>query len=90
MATKKQSLTFEQSLETLRKIVGELEHGNLTLSQALEKYELGVRSLKECHAHLHQAQRKIEKLVQIDPNGNLITEPFQDKPSHSEKTVGKD
>lgn len=82
MAKKNIAPTFEESLETLRKIVNELEHGNLTLSQSLEKYEQGVRSLKECYDNLQQAQRKIEKLVQIDQNGNLVTEPFQDKPSH--------
>jgi len=81
-AKKKNSPSFEESLESLRKIVSELEQGKLTLSDSLEKYEVGVRSLKECFDRLQEAQRKIEKLVKIDENGNLITEPFEDKASH--------
>jgi exodeoxyribonuclease VII small subunit len=79
---KKNSPTFEESLDSLKKIVSELEQGKLTLGESLERYESGVRSLRECYDQLQEAQRKIEKLVKIDENGNLITEPFDDQGSH--------
>jgi len=70
--------TFEQSLQQLQAIVHDLEDGGLSLSDSLEKYELGVRSLKKCYQSLESAQRKIELLVELDDDGNLITEPFDD------------
>lgn len=75
------SAPFEQSLEELKQIVGELENGNLTLSDSLEKYEQGVGHLKQCFETLNQAQRKIEMLVDLDEDGNLITRPFDDSAS---------
>lgn len=73
--------SFEQSLEQLRDLVGQLEDGNLTLSESLEKYEQGVASLKACYEALNQAQRRIELLVDLDEEGNLVTRPFDDTAS---------
>lgn len=75
------ALTFEESLEQLRDVVGQLENGNLTLSDSLEKYEQGVASLKSCYEALNQAQRRIELLVDLDEEGNLVTRPFDDTAS---------
>jgi exodeoxyribonuclease VII small subunit len=75
------TVPFEQSLEQLREVVGQLETGNLTLSESLEKYEQGVASLKSCYEALNQAQRKIELLVDLDEEGNLVTRPFDDTAS---------
>ena len=75
---KTDSLTFEAALEQLKTIVGELEAGNLTLSDSLEKYEQGVKHLKRCQLALESAEKKIELLVDLDEDGNLITEPFDD------------
>ena len=73
---KDEVVSFEQSLETLRGIVEELEHGNLTLTDSLKKFELGVTSLNRCYDELNQAQRKIEMLVSLDEEGRLVTRPF--------------
>ena len=74
-------MSFEQSLEQLRNVVGELENGNLPLSESLEKYEQGVANLKSCYDALNQAQRRIELLVDLDEEGNLVTQPFDDTAS---------
>jgi exodeoxyribonuclease VII small subunit len=74
-------VSFEQSLEQLRQIVAQLENGNLSLSQSLEQYELGVANLKQCYAALNAAQRKIEMLVDLDEQGNLITTSFDNTAS---------
>lgn len=78
---KSNSRTFEQSLEALQQIVDDLEAGSLPLSQSLEKYELGVQCLQECHQALSAARQKVEKLVRLDEDGQVITEPFDDAPS---------
>ncbi len=70
------SIPFETALEQLRSVVGELENGNLTLSDSLEHYERGVKNLKSCYRSLEEAKQKIELLVDLDDNGNLITRQF--------------
>ncbi|MFK7766724.1 MAG: exodeoxyribonuclease VII small subunit [Mariniblastus sp.] len=78
---------FEESLEELREVVNQLENGNLTLSQSLEEYEQGVSNLKSCYDALNRAQRKIEMLVELDEEGNLVTRPF-DNTASTEKVAG--
>jgi exodeoxyribonuclease VII small subunit len=70
--------SFEQSLEELEKIVADLEGGKLGLSDALARYEEGVKHLKACQQLLERAERKIELLSGVDADGNPITEPFAD------------
>jgi exodeoxyribonuclease VII small subunit len=69
--------SFEESLEELEKIVAELESGKLGLSEALARYEEGVKHLKGCQRLLESAERKIELLRGVDADGNPITEPFE-------------
>ena len=70
--------SFEESLEELEKIVAELESGKLGLSEALGRYEQGVKHLKACQQLLERAERKIELLSGVDAEGNPITEPFDE------------
>lgn len=70
--------TFEESLEQLEKIVAELESGKLGLSDALARYEEGVKHLKGCQQLLELAERKIELLSGVDAEGNPITTPFDE------------
>ena len=70
--------SFEDSLKELEKIVAELEGGKLGLSDALARYEEGVKHLKGCQQLLEMAERKIELLSGVDAEGNPITEPFDD------------
>ena len=67
---------FEESLAALEKIVGELEAGNLPLTESIERYEKGVKLLKQCHTALDQVQRKIELLTQVSQQGEETTVPF--------------
>ena len=70
--------SFEESLEELEKIVAELESGKLGLSDALARYEQGVKHLKGCQQLLERAERKIELLSGVDADGNPITQPFDE------------
>jgi exodeoxyribonuclease VII small subunit len=83
--------SFEQSLDELEKIVADLESGKLGLSDALTRYEEGVKHLKACQQLLERAERKIELLSGIDANGNPVTEPFDDTQFESleEKSAGR-
>jgi exodeoxyribonuclease VII small subunit len=71
--------SFEESLGELEAIVGELESGKLGLSDALARYEEGVKHLKSCHQLLERVERKIEILSGMDAEGNPITQPFDEQ-----------
>src|SRR5262245_8246766 len=69
---------FEDSLAELETIVAELESGKLGLSDALARYEQGVRHLKACQQLLQRAERRIELLSGVDADGNPITQALDD------------
>ena len=41
-------MTFEETLDKLNKIVSELESGNLSLEESLEKFKEGITLSGEC------------------------------------------
>jgi exodeoxyribonuclease VII small subunit len=71
--------TFECSLALLQQIVHELEEGNLGLETSLSRFEDGIRLLRSCYRILEEAEQKIEVLTGVDPDGNLVIEPFDAK-----------
>lgn len=73
--------TFEESLARLETIVHELEEGQVGLSRALACYEEGIGLLRECHALLERAERRIELLTGVDDEGRPVTEPVADESS---------
>jgi exodeoxyribonuclease VII small subunit len=80
--------SFEESLAELEAIVGELESGKLGLSEALARYEQGMKHLKACQHLLQRAERRIELLSGVDADGNPITQPFDDQDSASLEEKG--
>jgi exodeoxyribonuclease VII small subunit len=80
--------SFEDSLKELEKIVAELESGKLGLSDALARYEEGVKHLKGCQQLLEMAERKIELLSGVDADGNPITERFEETETDSLEAKG--
>jgi len=69
---------FEQALERLEEIVHLLEEGDLGLNEALQRYEEGVKLLRQSYDLLQRAERRIEILSGVDAQGNPITQPFDD------------
>lgn len=74
MADKK-SKTFEESLNELENVAKDIERGDLTLEQAIEEFEKGIKLSKECTEILDKAEKKINILVQGE-NGELEEENF--------------
>ncbi|TWT41594.1 exodeoxyribonuclease VII small subunit [Botrimarina hoheduenensis] len=68
--------SFEESLAELEAIVADLEGGELGLDEALARYEEGVTRLRNCHAQLDTAERRIELLSGFDADGNPVTTPY--------------
>jgi exodeoxyribonuclease VII small subunit len=76
-----EEIKFEKAMERLEKIVTDLEAGNVSLDDALKKYEEGVELSRACQKKLVRAEKKIEILTKT-LNGSLKREPFT--PDHSE------
>ena len=55
-------MTFEESLEALERLVGELEKGELSLDETVHKFEEGMKLLKFCRKKIEEAEMKIEEL----------------------------
>jgi exodeoxyribonuclease VII small subunit len=76
---------FEKALEDLEKIVEAMESGELTLDQALKKYEEGVVLVRSCQSKLTETEKKIEILTK-SLDGSLKKEPFDpDEPAPRSK-----
>ena len=69
---KAESLSFEQLLDRLEGIVGQLETADLSLEDALSAYQEGVNLARQGHARLEDAERKLEVLAR---DGTLQTLP---------------
>lgn len=69
------SIDFEESLGEVEGIVSQLESGELGLTASLQKYEQGIRGLKECQKLLDAAEQKISLLSGFDADGNPVTVP---------------
>ena len=85
-AAPKDAVPFETSLEELRQILGDLEEGNLPLSESLEKYEAGIAHLRNCHVSLNEAKARIKLLVRVDKDGKAITKPYDHSATVAEKS----
>ena len=70
-------VTFEKALEKLEKIVSELEDGNISLEDALSRYEEGIKLSRQCQEKLAHAEKKIEVLSKT-AKGELIRKPFEE------------
>ncbi len=67
---------FEKALERLEKIVEELERGNISLEDALKKYEEGVKLSRICSEKLTAAEKKIQVLTKT-LDGSFKREDFE-------------
>ena len=55
--------TYDGLVTRLERVVGELESGQLTLEQSVERFAEGVRLARDASRKLDEAERKIELLV---------------------------
>ncbi len=68
------SKSFEEQMEQLEEIVGELEKGDLSLEDSVKKFEEGIKISNECNKTLEEAEKKITILV--NKNGEIREEDF--------------
>lgn len=66
-----ENLNFEESMQKLETIANELEKGNLSLDESVNKFEEGMKLSKKCNDFLEAAEKKITILIN---NGNDMAE----------------
>jgi exodeoxyribonuclease VII small subunit len=55
-------ISFEKSIEELEAIVLQLEKGDLSLNEALQQFEQGIKLARTCQTTLTEALKVIERL----------------------------
>ena len=55
---------FESNLINLEKIVSELESGQLSLEESLEKYKKVIDLLKKCNTIIENAEKEVQRLTE--------------------------
>lgn len=71
----KKEQTFEEAVERLEGIVGQLEDGEIPLENSLVLFEEGVRLSRFCRKKLDEAEKRISLLLK-DEAGIFQREPF--------------
>ena len=79
MAAKKKKddlgeLSFEESIKELTNIVGKIEQGQIPLQDSLEQYEKGMALIKQCRTILEKAEKRIEKISELDAKSQETNE----------------
>ncbi len=69
-------MKFEEALSKLEKIVNDMEKGDLSLDEALKKYEEGIKLTRLCTKMLEDAKKKIE-IVAKGEGGEVKLKPFK-------------
>ena len=83
-----EEIKFEKAMERLSKIVEDLESGDVSLEEAVKKYEEGVRLSKACQDQLAKAEKKIEVLSKsLDGSFNRVS--FDEEAASDESSTGK-
>ena len=70
-------IKFEETLKRLEKIVEDLEKGDLSLDEALKKYQEGIELSRICNQRLENAKKKIDCLVK-NKKGEFELKPLDE------------
>lgn len=75
---------YDQLVERLEKVVGELESGGLSLEQSIVRFAEGMRLVREAGQRLDEVEQRVEQLVRT-ASGEEAEVPFE---PGSEKGAG--
>ena len=67
------NINLEKSLTDLEALVAELEGGDLSLEDAMKKFEHGIKLTRACQLALKEAEQKVKILLQNNDDDILIT-----------------
>ncbi len=67
--------TFEQALERLEVIVGQMEDGTLGLDDLMARFEEGQALIRFCNGKLNEVEKKVELLIKKGDSVEAV--PFE-------------
>ena len=70
--------SFEAGLKRLEEVLDALEHGDLSLEEAMRAFEEGVQLVRVCHKKLDEVEKRVELLLKDDA-GRFFTRPFPEE-----------
>lgn len=70
-----QAMSFEQAMQALEQIVGQLESGQVDLERSITLYERGALLRQHCEAKLKSAEMRVEQIVQNAAGEAVGAEP---------------
>ena len=74
-----EGLSFEEAIRRLGHIVEQLERGDLPLEASLRLFEEGIGLARVSQRRLDGAERRIEELLGVGADGEVLTRPFEAK-----------
>ena len=63
--------SFEDSLKRIEEIALVLEDGNLPLQKRVERFEEGIKLLRQCEKELKEVEFSIQKVIEKNDSVNL-------------------
>ncbi len=75
MSRKAKSPDLESSIAEINTLVEQMEQGELSLEQSLERFERGIRLIKHCQKVLQEAEQKVQVLIQNNDKEDL--QPYE-------------
>ncbi len=79
---------FEQALDRLETIVGEMEGGKLSLEDMMARFEEGQALVKICTQKLNQVERRIEILMK--EGDKVVAKPFGEAEAAEDTEAAED
>ncbi len=70
-------IKFEEAIRKLEKIVEDLEKGELSLDEALKKYQEGIELSRVCSHRLEDAKKRIDVLAK-NKKGEFELKPLDE------------
>ena len=64
-------ISFEDSIQRIEEIAGELERGEIPLETSIDRFEEAVKLARDCQRKLEKAQARISKLVKSEEGFTL-------------------
>ena len=75
MTRKAKSPDLESSINEINTLIEQMEQGELSLEQSLERFERGIRLIKHCQKVLQEAEQKVQILIQNNDKEDL--QPYE-------------
>lgn len=71
--------SFEEAIRRLGQIVEQLERGDLPLEASLGLFEEGIKLARLSQQRLDRAEKRIDELLGVGPDGEAMTRAFDVK-----------